>query len=945
MINTENYFNLKYDTEYESIFNEFYPCNEPVDVKKIMKVISSGWNKFYDEDTRGQTWLQESGFKHRNAQKHLKCILRNVSDGMINTQLKCNGAKGIGRASYKNYVSLSSLPGELRQYISRKSYVDFDMENCHFSILNNICKKAKVPKWEFQNLSNYVKNREEVLETSIKKHFFDRDCVKVGKNMRTVAQKSEYKKLRKIIKTLYIRIQFLGSYEQWLSEYEIPNGVTDGNIVILRNEIQNICQKYIVPNNQAYYNRLSAEIKKKNKKKKKEGGTQKNPLSSMAARFTQHYERIIIEQVLRSLMKEKVITNNRFVYCFDGFQLTKPDAEKTNCEKLQLLTKKLTGFKIKWTIKDFSDGEKLNTLINKTIEDRNNLIEHPVNFCGEFNATYFKSLKGNYPMMKSYFELFISFVECPEPLFWKIENKVQIDHETGDKGIVREITHHSRIQLKEIYGRYGSGSFDSLGNEKKFFKIWIDDENIKTYKSLDFVPKNCTYENIGIDKDYLNTFCGYPDLIFNTKTPDEPDMIKKIIKPYLDVLINVIGGDEEDLEHFLMMIAYKIKYPSRKLPYTIVIMGLEGEGKNVILDVIGNVIGTEHYITTSKIGDIVDTHSEGLYHKLIANMNEMGFGDSEKYANLLKSLCSENTMVINPKNVRPFKIHNHALLIITSNENLPIKLDILNSERRNVILKGNGKNINKYKGKGVWRKLVEYFRKPVFLASLYKYLMTMKVESFDFKLAKRMNEKKPAYNSVAQYFYPAEMLFMKDFINLGKFHQNPIDEQSDDDCLISDDELDVDYKEEHLKVKKVADDYFKSVTFEYEWGLKPVKTYCDYPDFTEIKTFRLKKFLENFREWCQYNGFKWTAENKNCKKFANKIFNLKLPLIKGTNSKNQTIVKFNPSDLLLALYNKKIVEIDTTLDWYATLTIKKENEDKALGKGEISLDDLDLMDI
>lgn len=930
MINTDNLWNLKYSNESDSIFNDYYETNEPVNTKEIFRYLKSGLNHYYADDEKQETaWLQKVNCP--SVVSHLKKIMKNVKDGQINTSLKNNNPNGIGRASYKNFCSISSLPREIRQFLSLDLYVDYDLDNAHFSILYNICKKQKIPEYKYKNLSNLVNNREEILKKCVIEHYYDGDATKYNLN-------GKAKEYRSKCKTLLIIVQFLGSYDKWRETNEIGEYNIDPFVPQLKNEIQNLIKEYMIPNNQPLYKRLKQDISKAKKKAKKAGKEYyKNVDGALSSRFTQHYERIIIESVLVKLRDMKLLNNNRFVYMFDGFQLTLSDSKNISCKDLVKWTQQLTGFKLQWSIKEMDEGIAFRDKLDLTLKNREQELIHPKKYCDEFNGNYFKSIKGNYALMKDYFQLFICFVELPEPLFWKIENIIEIDHSTDNANFQKKIHHLSKSQLKEIYGRYGSGSFTQSGKEVKFLELWLDDEDLRTYKCLDFYPRNCKFDELKTNNHYLNTFCGYPDFLFEKNELASQLTEEQVIKPFQDILVNVLGGDRMDMEHFEMLMAYKIKYPSKKQPYTIVIMGLEGEGKNVCLDIYGNIVGQEHYITTSKIGDICDTHAEGLYHKLIANMNEMGFGDSEKYANVLKSLCSENTMIINPKNVRPFKIHNHALLVITSNENLPIKLDIMNSDRRNCIFKGNGKNIHKYKGKGVWKSLVEYFKKDMFLKVYYEYLMALPVDDYDFKLAKRNNEKKPAYNSVAQYFYPSELLFFKDFINLGLFHPEEEVKKEKKDYGLDIDDL--------TESENESEDDLLDIEYQYEnshiWTKTPNKEYHEYDDFCIEKSYRLKELLKMFKSWCKANGFGYSAD-KSCKSFSNKLFNLKMPLTKGTNSKNQTVVKFVPSDILLNLYNKKIVDIKTDLDWYTKTNTKKEIEAKKNGSAQIEINDLGL---
>ena len=161
------------------------------------------------------------------------------------------------------------------------------------------------------------------------------------------------------------------------------------------------------------------------------------------------------------------------------------------------------------------------------------------------------------------------------------------------------------------------------------------------------------------------------------------------------------------------------------------------------------------------------------------------------------------------------------------------------------------------------------------------------------------------------------MLFLKDYINLGLFHKKK------------------DSKSESESEEEMEDYYY------YDWGKKPKQEYYKYDEFTHTTTIRLKTVLKMFREWCKFNGFKRIAEEKSCKGFSNKLFSLKLPIVKSKTNSNQTTIVFRPDEILINLYNKKIVDLDTTLDWYKIDKEEQKRKDLINGSEEISAVDLD----
>ena len=153
---------------------------------KMKKIIDSGWNQEYCEE-----WLFENGIKDiQDAQLHINKIQRASKNGRFKpTFLKTE----LGRYIYKGSLSLGLLVYPLRHSLCREDYIDFDMINAHYRILEQLCILHKIPKDHFKHISQYCNKREEIRQSLCKQYF----------------PNEEYKTAKDKVKTLFLRIIIL----------------------------------------------------------------------------------------------------------------------------------------------------------------------------------------------------------------------------------------------------------------------------------------------------------------------------------------------------------------------------------------------------------------------------------------------------------------------------------------------------------------------------------------------------------------------------------------------------------------------------------------------------------------------------------------------------------------------------------------------------------------
>lgn len=867
----------KIEKNKSQLFDIDTEIKESININNLQKIIKSKYNKTYTD----LKWIEDFNFPCQDLQGHLKKLKKQIRNGFLVTHAQI--PNGYGRASFKGFMTMCSLPNEVRQALSIDTTVDYDIKNAQPQILFQICKNSSINKKEYKYQEQYCTNRDKVLEEIGKYYFGKYD-----------------NEIYKMIKVLIIRVAYFGGgFKKWYEQCE-ENGFKlktkyDSDFIInLKEEIQKITEKYVITNNSDIYSEIimentkqytaSLDFYEKNQKLKRsvniilQKPIKKNSKATIISKFLHHYEEIVIETVLLKLVEDKKMIENRYIYAYDGFQ----DAEKHDLRYLEKIVKDAINFDLEFVIKGTEDGEKLMEKVEVLLKEDLLGKEHPEEYLKEFNTQYFESLCYDYGMQKDYWELFVCFTQ-KEGNYWFTNVETIKNPENGRIIEKRETEAYKWCKLMESFGDIASYSTNKkTGQEVRepFIQKWKR-EGMRKYYKMTFYPENKPHSEM-LDNKYFNTFNGYPDFIFgDTLYTEEED--KKYNSVWEGILSNLLG-DRESMDIYNMLISYKIKYPSKKKPFGIVIKGQQGEGKNFVLSRIAQAIDKHHYNTTSNVEDVLGKHAMGLFHKLIVNLNEMNLTETKTKTERFKSLVSEYEYTFNPKNAQPFEAIIYALLVLTTNSMCPLILDVITGERRWFIFEGNGRNCNISQDK--WTEIYKLTETDKFTQWLYNYYNNMDSDNYDFKKAKYENSKTEAYNNLASLFIPHEMLFLKDWLIDSNF---------------------VNYSS-GCKVDCFSDDEAS----EEEGWIK----YYDRDEFYQTVEVEIKYLLSDFWNWCKDNRVS-SGETKNPKSFKGKLasFNFKNIKHDKDTKTRRTTMKFKPIDLLRQLIEKNVIDDCDVKNW------------------------------
>lgn len=665
---------------------------ELIDLSLLNKVISS--NKL---NTVKYVFLD--GFmEYENEREFLLKIKSKISNNKLKVCYKMSKT-GYGRVFPFKGLSLACVRREVRHTLAKNDYVDIDMENCHPNILLQLCLANGV---KCDELQRYCTQRDECLKEIM----------------------TEYKVSRGEAKSLFLVLQYCGTFETWTQKNNLINVKPTEFISKFATELRTICALIYNQNN---------DIEKACKAKDK---VMTNPHGTVSSNVLQEYERRLLEFTY-GYFKSKNLDMSNCVLCADGLMILKNQFNENMLKELSVFVEEKSGFKMTFTQK-IMDEDFTNELDEKLVVEPSK--------ADSFDIEYFKTIR-TYQQKKQYFEMFVCKIMQPETLYL---------FTSLDKTFQNDVCLYREKGIKECFKQLKSGNFDENNKETKFIDEWLADENIKVYNNIDFIPFN--KDKIITNTSVYNTFKGFNSLIgseYNKQKRSE------ILKPFDDLGIEICEGSKEYWLYFKKYLAQMIQKPNERLPIAFIIKGKQGTGKSMIMNAIGNLINEKYYISSSNANDFFGNFAEGFLNKLLVNMNETEGKDTMDFEGRMKSFITEQKIVINQKGIRPFQVNNYARLIITTNKNNPVKIDITSKDRRYVVFKTTDKYLDKKYTDNFWIKLMNYFKTAGFLSALYDELNEMDIENYNFASNRPITE---SYKEMRKLYVPLESLFFEHYL-------------------------------------------------------------------------------------------------------------------------------------------------------------------------------------
>lgn len=170
-----------------------------------------------------------------------------------------------------------------------------------------------------------------------------------------------------------------------------------------------------------------------------------------------------------------------------------------------------------------------------------------------------------------------------------------------------------------------------------------------------------------------------------------PQMVSdEEVRPFLDYIYEVIADGDADMATWVLdWIADMLQKPASKPGTALVLVGPQGAGKTFLGEhVIAPIIGKSHSVQMNSIEQLTNKFNMLADNKVFVQCDEAVHSYQKDVAARLKSIITDETMTVEPKNVNAYKKPNHMHFLFTSNEeNTAIFIDPTPYERRFTVQK------------------------------------------------------------------------------------------------------------------------------------------------------------------------------------------------------------------------------------------------------------------
>lgn len=289
--------------------------------------------------------------------------------------------------------------------------------------------------------------------------------------------------------------------------------------------------------------------------------------------------------------------------------------------------------------------------------------------------------------------------------------------------------------LKAIFNSVNIFNGMMNGSKKR---ITLFDIVIKETDNNKFMKRGVSF-NSKNKKDVFSLFQG-----FNFEESDyvDADKIAIFLKHVKEI---ITSGDENIYKYIISWVAYLIQNPGKKTKTCLILIGKHGVGKTIFTDVISKLFGEYAHPDLSDVDLITGQFNTELENKILIVLNEFNVQDKttnkRSIRNKMKTYISDDFLVINRKNVNPYKVENVSNFIIVTNDTNPICIE--EGDRRYVVLDVSDKmkdNVEYFNA--LYDSLTEEFYK-----NLFNYLRLYDIKDFNPRVIPNSERKRHIIDS------------------------------------------------------------------------------------------------------------------------------------------------------------------------------------------------------
>lgn len=298
-------------------------------------------------------------------------------------------------------------------------------------------------------------------------------------------------------------------------------------------------------------------------------------------------------------------------------------------------------------------------------------------------------------------------------MMWKLNEEVVL---------IRSLSRYANIKKGYLMtyndlvkGTYGNWVvFNEKNKPVNAAQAWNTWKNRREVEELKYEPGHPRI----VENEYLNLWQGMA--------------AKRVENPYVDPFIKFMENnisDSDERKWVIQWLAYPIQNLGAKLASSLVIVGSQGTGKSMLAAGVAGIYGAANSVMITR--EQLDSSFNSIYATkqfvVIDEMSKNSRKDAARSAsNKLKTLITEEKILVNKKRDPEYEINNHMNVVMTSNYLDALHLE--DGDRRFFICQFNPM-VDKKHDAQYWSEMAEWFRNH--RNDFYSYLLELDLTDFE----------------------------------------------------------------------------------------------------------------------------------------------------------------------------------------------------------------------
>ena len=304
------------------------------------------------------------------------------------------------------------------------------------------------------------------------------------------------------------------------------------------------------------------------------------------------------------------------------------------------------------------------------------------------------------------------------------------------------------------FGKFENGKLELLKKEEfkmihenvfygvkeiPFYKTWVTDVNIRTYKALVFKPM----QDVGAD--YFNLFQGFPT-----------EAIKGDISVVQGVLKLVTGNDPAMFEYLENYMAHMIQKPYEIPGKAIVVSGEQGVGKETYFNFIGEMLGKYYHNSIAPHEDVFGRFNGHTQQTIFMKMEEVELETNRANQSMLKGLITAKSRSFEDKGQKAIVLDSFLRIVMTTNKDVPVVVD--DKERRLVLIRASS---DRRQDVEYWNGVYKVLDTQEAKCAYFHHLLNKDISNFDVNRDRVLSD---YYHEVKQAQTPYHAKFFQKII-------------------------------------------------------------------------------------------------------------------------------------------------------------------------------------